>query len=242
MLSAADLTTRYRALLTRVQAAEATAGRAPESAQLMVVTKGVAAEQIAVIVDAGCTLFGENRVQELEAKRAAVAALRPTANLTWVLIGPLQSNKARRALEVAERIATVGSVDLLERIAALATERAKPIEIAFQVNVDEDPAKSGFTPEGLRAALPAIAAIVKGASITLAGLFTVGRLTAGGEAARPTFAQFRTLAAQVDADAQALGLHLGPLRSAGMSGDFEVAISEGSTEVRLGSALFGPRG
>jgi pyridoxal phosphate enzyme (YggS family) len=234
MLSAADLTTRYRELLARVHAAG--------PAQLMVVTKGVAAEQIAVVVDAGCTLFGENRVQELEAKRAAVAALRPTANLTWVLIGPLQSNKARRAMEVSDRIATVGSVDLLERIAALATERAKPIEIALQVNVDEDPAKSGFTPEGLRAALPAIAAIVKGAPITLAGLFTVGRLTAGGEAARPTFAQFRTLSAQVDADAKGLGLEIGPLRSAGMSGDFEVAISEGSTEVRVGSALFGPRG
>jgi pyridoxal phosphate enzyme (YggS family) len=234
MLSAADLTTRYRELLTRVHAAG--------PAELMVVTKGVAAEQIAVVVDAGCTLFGENRVQELEAKRAAVAALRPAANLTWVLIGPLQSNKARRALEVADRIATVGSVDLLERIASIATENAKPTEIALQVNADEDPAKSGFTPEGLRAALPAIAAIVKGAPITLAGLFTVGRLTAGGEAARPTFAQFRTLAAQVGADAQALGLNLGPLRSAGMSGDFEVAISEGSTEVRLGSALFGPRG
>ena len=234
MLSAADLTTRYQDLLTRVRAAG--------PAQLMVVTKGVAAEQIAVIVDAGCTLFGENRVQELEAKRAAVAALRPAANLTWVLIGPLQSNKARRAMEVADRIATVGSVDLLERIAALATERSKPVEIALQANVDEDPAKSGFTPEALRAALPAIAAIVKDAPVTLAGLFTVGRLTAGGEAARPTFAQFRTLAAQVDTDAQALGLNLGPLRSAGMSGDFEVAISEGSTEVRLGSALFGPRG
>ena len=234
MLSAADLTTRYQDLLTRVRAAG--------PAQLMVVTKGVAAEQIAVIVDAGGTLFGENRVQELEAKRAAVAALRPTANLTWVLIGPLQSNKARRALEVADRIATVGSVDLLERIAALATERSKPVEIALQVNVDEDPAKSGFTPEALRAALPAIAAIVKGAPITLAGLFTVGRLTDGGEAARPTFAQFRTLAAEVDADAKALGLDIGPLRSAGMSGDFEVAISEGSTEVRVGSALFGPRG
>ena len=234
MLSAADLTTRYQDLLTRVRAAG--------PAQLMVVTKGVAAEQIAVIVDAGCTLFGENRVQELEAKRAAVAALRPTANLTWVLIGPLQSNKARRALEVADRIATVGNVDLLERIATLATERAKPVEIALQVNVDEDPAKSGFTPEGLRAALPAITAIVKGAPITLAGLFTVGRLTAGGEAARPTFVQFRTLAVQIDADAQVLGLDLGALRSAGMSGDFEVAISEGSTEVRVGSALFGPRG
>ena len=234
MLSAADLTTRYRELLARVHAAG--------PAQLMVVTKGVAAEQIAIIVDAGCTLFGENRVQELEAKRAAVAALRPAANLTWVLIGPLQSNKARRALEVADRIATVGSVDLLERIAALATDRAKPVEIALQVNVDEDPAKSGFTPEALRAALPAIAAIVKGAPITLAGLFTVGRLTDGGEAARPTFVQFRTLAAEVHADAKALGLNLGPLRSAGMSGDFEVAISEGSTEVRVGSALFGPRG
>ena len=233
-MSAADLTSSYRELRSRIRAAG--------PAELMVVTKGVTAEQIAVVVDAGCTLFGENRVQELEAKRAAVAALRPTAKLNWVLIGPLQSNKARRAIEVADRIATIGSVDLLERIAALATERAKPIEIALQVNVDEDPAKSGFTAEGLRAALPAIAAIVKGAPVTLAGLFTVGRLTTGGEAARPTFAQFRTLAAQVDADARALGLNFGPLRSAGMSGDFEVAISEGSTEVRVGSALFGPRG
>jgi len=233
-LSAEELTTRYREVLARVRAAG--------PAQLMVVTKGVAAELIAVVVDAGCTLFGENRVQELEAKRAAVAALRPAANLTWVLIGPLQSNKARRALEVADRIATIGSVDLLERITALAIERAKPIEIALQVNVDEDPAKSGFTPEGLRAALPLIAAIVKSAPVTVAGLFTVGKLTAGGEAARPTFAQFGTLAAQVEANAQAIGLHLGPLRSAGMSGDFEVAISEGSTEVRVGSALFGPRG
>jgi len=233
MLSAADLTTRYRELLGRVRAAG--------SAELMAVTKGVEAEQIAAVVDAGCTLFGENRVQELEAKRAAVAALRPTANLTWVLIGPLQSNKARRAVEAADRIATIGSVELLERIAALATERSKPVEIALQVNVDEDPAKSGFTPEGLRAALPAIATIVKGAPVTLVGLFTVGKLTDGGEAARPTFAQFRTLAAQVDADARTLGLSLGPLRSAGMSGDFEVAISEGANEVRLGSALFGPR-
>ena len=233
-MSAEELTTRYRELLARVRAAG--------PAQLMVVTKGVAAEQIAVVIDAGCTLFGENRVQELEAKRAAVAALRPAANLTWVLIGPLQSNKARRALEVADRIATIGSVDLLERITALAIERAKPIEIALQVNVDEDPAKSGFTPEGLRAALPLIAAIVKSTPVTVAGLFTVGRLTAGGEAARPTFAQFRTLAAQVEANAQAIGLLVGPLRSAGMSGDFEVAISEGSTEVRVGSALFGPRG
>jgi len=234
MLSAEVLTTRYRDLLARVRAAG--------PAQLMVVTKGVAAEQIVAVVDAGCTLLGENRVQELEAKRAAVAALRPTADLTWVLIGPLQSNKARRAMDVADRIATVGSVELLERIAALATERSKPVEIALQVNVDEDPAKSGFTPEGLGAALPAIATIVHSAPVRLAGLFTVGRLTAGGEAARPTFVQFRMLAAQVEVEAAALGLHLGPLRSAGMSGDFEVAISEGSTEVRVGSALFGPRG
>jgi hypothetical protein len=242
MLSATDLTTRYRELLARVRAAEVVAGRVPGSVQLMAVTKGVAAEQIIAIVDAGCTLFGENRVQELEAKRDAVSALRPTANLTWVLIGPLQSNKARRAMEVADRIATVGSTDLLERIAAIATERADAIEIALQVNVDEDPAKSGFTPEALRTALPAIAAIIRDTPLTLSGLFTVGRLTEGGEAARPTFAQFRTLASQIDVDAQALGLALGSLRSAGMSGDFEVAISEGSTEVRVGSALFGPRG
>lgn len=232
--SSAELTARYHELLARVRVAG--------NAQLMAVSKGASAEQVATVIDAGCTLFGENRVQELEAKRAAVAALRPAARVTWVLIGPLQSNKVRRAVELADRIATVGSVDLLERIAARASERGRPIEIALQVNVDDDPAKSGFSAAGLREALPTIAAIVGRSHLRLAGLFTVGRLTAGGEAARPTFAQFRAIASHLESDASTIGLDLGPLRSAGMSGDFEVAISEGANEVRIGSALFGPRG
>jgi len=242
MLNSAALANRYHEVLARVRSAESSARRDAGSTQLMVVTKGVAAEQIVAVVDAGATLFGENRVQELEAKRAAVEALRPGVQFTWVLIGPLQSNKARRAIAVADRIATVGDVALLERIAAIATESARPVQIALQVNVDQDPAKSGFSSVELHAALPAIAAIVQHAPVTLSGLFTVGRLTVGGEASRPTFVAFRNLAAQVERDAVALDLTIGPLRSAGMSADFEVAIAEGSTEVRIGSALFGPRG
>ena len=242
MSNPGDLASRYTELLLRLRAAEQAAGRAAGSTQLMAVTKGVAAEQVAAAIDAGCLLFGENRVQELEAKRAAVAALRPAAKCRWVLIGPLQSNKVRRSLAVADRIATVGSIDLLERIVAISKNEGSRVELALQVNVDDDPAKSGFAPVALQAALPTIEALVRGTSVTIGGLFTVGRLTAGGEAARPTFARFRAAAAALDEAARRCGLALGPLRSAGMSGDFEVAIGEGSNEVRLGSALFGPRG
>ena len=241
-LGSEDLARRYTELLGRVRAAERAAGRSNGFTQLMAVTKGVDAERVAAAIDAGCRLFGENRVQELEAKRAAVAVLRPAVACTWVMIGPLQSNKVRRAVAVADRIATVGSIGLLERIVTISTDGGNRVEVALQVNVDDDPAKSGFAPAALKAALPTIEALVRGTSVTIGGLFTVGRFTAGGEAARPTFAHFRTVAAELDEAARRCGLALGPLRSAGMSGDFEVAIDEGANEVRLGSALFGPRG
>ena len=236
------LAEQLASLHARVRAAEQRGGHPAGSAELLAVTKGVSAERIAETIDAGQRAFGENRVQELEEKRAAVAQLRPGVDVRWDLIGPLQSNKVRRALAAADRISSVDRVELLVRTAELDGADAAPRQVLLQVNIDEDPAKSGFTPDALRAALPEIAAVLSGAPLTIEGLLTVGRLTSDSTEARSTFSSFVAFSHSLREAASAQGLQIGPLISAGMSGDFEVAIEEGATQVRLGSALFGARG
>jgi len=237
-----QLAEQLASLHARVRAAEQRASRPAGSVELLAVTKGVSAERIAEAIDAGQRAFGENRVQELEEKRAAVAQQRPGVQVRWDLIGPLQSNKVRRALAAADRISSVDRVELLARIAELGGADAAPRQVLLQVNIDEDPAKSGFTPDALRAALPEIAAVLSGAPLTIEGLLTVGRLTIDSAEARSTFSSFVAFSHGLRAAASAQGLQIGPLISAGMSGDFELAIEEGATQVRLGSALFGARG
>ena len=236
------LAEQLASLHARVRAAEQRGGHPAGSTELLAVTKGVSAERIAETIDAGQRAFGENRVQELEEKRAAVAQLRPGVDVRWDLIGPLQSNKVRRALAAADRISSVDRVELLVRTAELDGADAAPRQVLLQVNIDEDPAKSGFTPDALRAALPEIAAVLSGAPLTIEGLLTVGRLTSDSTEARSTFSSFVAFSHSLREAASAQGLQIGPLISAGMSGDFEVAIEEGATQVRLGSALFGARG
>ncbi|RLT25358.1 MAG: YggS family pyridoxal phosphate-dependent enzyme [Chloroflexi bacterium] len=237
-----QLAEQLASLHARVRAAEQRGARPVGSVELLAVTKGVSAERIAEAIDAGQRTFGENRVQELEEKRLAVAALRPGAEVRWDLIGPLQSNKVRRALVAADRISSVDRVELLQRIAEFCRADASARRILLQVNIDEDPAKSGFTPEALRAALPEIATALSGAPLSIEGLLTVGRLTSDPAEARSTFSAFVAFSHSVREVASAQGLQIGPIISAGMSGDFEVAIEEGATQVRLGSALFGARG
>ena len=238
----AHLAEQLASLRARVGAAEQHASRPAGSVEILAVTKGVSAERIAETIDAGQRAFGENRVQELEEKHAAVAQLRPGVDVRWDLIGPLQSNKVRRALAAADRISSVDRVELLVRIAELDGADAAPRQVLLQVNIDEDPAKSGFTPDALQAALPEIAAALSGAPLTIEGLLTVGRLTSDSTEARSTFSSFVAFSHSLREAASAQGLQIGPLISAGMSGDFEVAIEEGATQVRLGSALFGARG
>ena len=237
-----QLAEQLASLHARVRAAEQRGARPVGSVELLAVTKGVSAERIAEAIDAGQRAFGENRVQELEEKRLAVAALRQGAEVRWDLIGPLQSNKVRRALVAADRISSVDRVELLQRIAEFCRAAASARRILLQVNIDEDPAKSGFTPEALRAALPEIATALSGAPLSIEGLLTVGRLTSDPAEARSTFSSFVAFSHSVREVASAQGLQIGPIISAGMSGDFEVAIEEGATQVRLGSALFGARG
>ena len=154
-------------------------------------------------------------------------------------VGPLQSNKARRALETFDVIQSVDSVALAERLDRLAREvrGAGPTArypVLLQVNVDADPAKAGFSPADLQAALGAVGALD---ALRVTGLMTIGRLVSVAEEARPTFQALRELSVRL----RDAGLPLGPALSMGMTDDFEVAIEEGATIVRIGRALFGER-
>ena len=213
----------------RISAACARSGRAPTDVTLVAVSKTVAAERLRVAVEAGHTVFGENRVQEAAAKAAELAGAE------WHLVGPLQANKARRAVEVFGVIHSVDSVALAERIGRLARETGRvPMPVLLQVNVDADPGKAGFAPDVLRDAMPALAAVP---GLELRGLMTIGRLVPAAEQARGTFATLRQLSVDLRRSRESLGSEL----SMGMSDDFEVAIEEGATLVRVGRALFGER-
>jgi len=222
-------------VLERIAGACARVGRDPASVALVAVSKTVRPARLRAAVAAGLTVLGENRVQEAEAKIGEV----PGA--TWHLVGPLQSNKAARALAAFAEIDSVDSVDLARRLDRLAGEvrPAQRVPILLQVNVDGDPAKAGFEPAAIPAAVDAIATLSR---LEVRGLMTVGRLVARAEDARPTFVALRRLAETLrSSDGREAGGSLGPELSMGMSDDFEIAIEEGATVVRVGRALFGHR-
>jgi PLP dependent protein len=219
------------AVQSRIDAAAGRAGRDPAAIQLVAVTKTVPPERIRAAVAAGLTILAENRVQEGFEKRQLV----PGA--TWHLIGPLQSNKARRAFETFDLIESVDSLELAQRLARVAAEVRpdRDMPILLQVNVDADPAKAGFGEADLERDLPALLALP---GLRIDGLMTIGRQVSEPEAARPTFAALRVLAARLRAAQPTLGAEL----SMGMTDDFEVAVEEGATIVRVGRAIFGARG
>jgi pyridoxal phosphate enzyme (YggS family) len=222
----------HTAVLQRIAAACARAGRAPDDVALVAVSKTVAPDRLRDAVAAGLTTLGENRVQEAETKVTDV----PGA--TWQLIGPLQSNKARRALEVFAAIQSVDSVALGERLDRLARDarRAGPdrrYPVLLQVNVDADPAKAGFAVADLAQVLERFAALD---ALDVRGLMTIGRFATDPETARPTFAGLREASERLRGTSA-----LGPELSMGMTDDFEVAVEEGATIVRVGRALFGER-
>jgi len=229
-LDVAPFAAARAAILARIAAACARAGREPSGVQLVAISKTVEPDRLRAAVAAGLTELGENRVQEAIRKAPDVPGAR------FDLVGPLQSNKARKALEVFERIQTVDSVGLAERLDRLVDE-VRPgtrYPVLLQVNVDLDAAKSGFAPEALVAALPALLELSR---LEVQGLMTVGRLTTDPAEARATFAGLRALRDAL----RAAHPGLGPALSMGMTDDFEIAIEEGATIVRVGRALFGER-
>jgi len=225
---------RYRdaraRVLERISAACARVDRAPEDVTLVAVSKTVAADALGDAIAAGLDLLGENRVQEAAAKAPEVPGAR------WQLIGPLQSNKARRALEVFEAIQSVDSVELAGRLDRLVPEvrSGGRYPVLLQVNVDQDPAKAGFAPSDLDGALEAILQLPH---LSVGGLMTVGRQTSDPLETRRTFRDLR----ETSELCRGRWPTLGPALSMGMSDDFELAIEEGATLVRVGRALFGER-
>jgi hypothetical protein len=196
---------------------------------IVAVSKSVPVDRLADALAAGIDEFGENRVQEAEQKVARL----PGAH--WHLVGHLQSNKAARAVALFETIHSLDSDELARRLdrLAVATGRA-PLPVYVQVNIDRDPAKQGMLPEQLPESLEEIAALE---GLDLRGLMTVGRQVATAAEARTTFAALRRLSERLCAAQPELGLGL----SMGMSDDFEVAVEEGATVLRIGRALFGER-
>jgi pyridoxal phosphate enzyme (YggS family) len=224
---AATLADARAHVLERIAGACARVGRDPGSVTLVAVSKTVPAAVLRAAVEAGLTILGENRVQEAEAK---------VAGATWHLVGPLQSNKAKRALTAFDVIESVDSVELAGRLDRLAAE-VRPggrVPVLLQVNVDGDPAKAGFDPGALARAEEAIASLPR---LEMRGLMTVGRLVERAEEARPTFVALRALSERLRSSWPGLG----PELSMGMTDDFEIAIEEGATVVRIGRALFGHR-
>jgi PLP dependent protein len=197
---------------------------------LVAVCKTVPAHRVRAAVAAGLVVLGENRVQEAAAKIPEV----PGAS--WHLVGPLQSNKARRAIELFDMLEAVHDEDLARRLDGIvrAFGLGRRMPVLLQVNVDRDPAKAGFAPETLEAAMDRLDVLD---ALDLRGLMTIGRPAGDPEAARPTFVALRALSESL----RTRWPRLGPDLSMGMTDDYEVAVEEGATIVRVGRALFGDR-
>lgn len=213
-----------------VAAAAARAARDPADVTLVAVTKGVSDDGVVAAVAAGVHHLAESRVHAAEARRPACAGLAPPP--TWHLIGHLQRNKARRAVAFFQRIDSVDSRRLAADLDRLAAERNHRLPVLIEVDWTGDVARTGLPPAEVEDAAAAIAGLPH---LELLGLMTLAR-DAGPEAARAVFRQTRLLAG-------ALRRHMperdNPVLSMGMSGDFEIAVEEGATEIRVGSALFG---
>lgn len=174
--------------------------------------------------------FGENRVQEAESKRV----LYQESKIQWRLIGHLQNNKARKALEIFDCIDSVDSIELALRLGRIAGELNKRVPVLIEVNTSGEESKSGIDPKDFSRLLDIV---IQQENLRLDGLMTVGPLTKDEKKIRKAFADLRNLTEHTRASS---GLEL-PILSMGMSGDFELAILEGSTMIRIGTLLFGER-
>jgi hypothetical protein len=224
-----DLAANLDSIQKRIAAACERAGRNPDSVTLLAVSKTHPPETIKAAADCGQIFFGENKVQEAKAK----IPLCP-GKLRWHFIGHLQSNKCRDAVELFEMIQSVDSLSLAQEINKRAEQAARRMPVLLEVNVAGEASKFGYPPERLLAELKEINVLPR---LQIHGLMTVPPWSPEAEESRPHFRRLRELKQRAE---QVLGAPL-PHLSMGMSGDFEIAIEEGATIVRVGTALFGPR-
>src|SRR5271170_1231260 len=224
-----NLAANLETIRQRIKAACERAGRAVDSVTLLAVSKTHPPETIQAATGLGLPVFGENKVQEAKAK----IPLCP-GKLRWHFIGHLQSNKCRDATQLFHMIQSVDSLALAQEINKRADEAAKTIPVLLEVNLAGEASKFGYKPEQLLAELKAINSLPR---IEIHGLMTVPPWSPNAENSRPHFRRLRELKLECE---RILGAPL-PHLSMGMSGDFEVAIEEGATIIRIGTALFGPR-
>lgn len=224
-----DLAANLDSIRQRIAGACTRAERGPDSVTLLAVTKTHPPEVVAQAAALGLTLFGENKIQEAKAKIPHCPG-----RLRWHMIGHLQSNKCRDAVELFELIQSVDSLSLAEEINKRAQQASKTIPILLEVNIVGEASKFGYKPDQLLADLKQLNSLPR---IEIHGLMTIPPYTPLPEKVRPVFRRLRELKNECE---QVLGAPL-PQLSMGMSGDFEVAIEEGATVVRIGTALFGER-
>jgi pyridoxal phosphate enzyme (YggS family) len=213
---------RLDSIEERIARASARSGRRREDITLVAVTKKFPVEIIEEAASLGLRHFGENYVQEFEAKRPALTS---TAGAHFHFIGHLQVNKARKAVELFDTIQTVDSARLAEKLSQAA---ATPLNVMLEVKLSPEEAKAGISPDDLPRLIEAVAAFP---NLQLQGLMTMPPWSDEAEPSRPYFQRLRALALE----SGLTGL------SMGMSHDFETAIEEGATLIRIGTALFGPR-
>jgi PLP dependent protein len=214
----------------RIARAAERAGRRAEEIILVAVSKTFPAEAICAAYEVGLREFGENRVQEFEAKHPKLTDL----DATWHLIGHLQSNKAKRAAQLFSRVDSVDSLALAQKLDLAADDDEKRLPVLIEVHLGGESTKSGVADADLPALAEGISTL---AHLDFRGLMTVPPYSEDAERVRPYFRKLRELRDQLS---QRLGIPL-PTLSMGMSHDFEVAIEEDSTEIRIGTALFGQR-
>jgi pyridoxal phosphate enzyme (YggS family) len=232
MTVAGDIKENIERIGERIDAARRRAGRS-DLVTLVAVSKTVEPERVLAAFEAGQRVFGENRVQEAVSKIAATAPRMPGAE--WHLIGHLQRNKARAAVDAFSLIESVDSLELARRLSHLAGQIGRTLPVLIEVNVAGEENKHGFSPAEFRRSAEELAGL---GHLEIRGLMTVAPLASSPDEVRPVFRELRTL--RDWARESTAGTGFAEL-SMGMSGDFEVAIEEGATMVRIGRALFGER-
>ncbi len=230
MTGPASIRERAADILERIARAEARAGRRPGEVRLVAVSKTQPAQAVAEALEAGLSVFGENYVQEAEGKIRAV----PGAE--WHLIGNLQRNKAAKAVALFRWIQTVDSTALVADLSRRAAAAGKTLDLLVEVNLAGEGTKGGVPPGGVAAIVDAAAGLP---GVRIRGLMAIPPFSEHPEASRPYFARLRALLAETAGRGPG-GKGMSEL-SMGMSHDFEAAIEEGATMVRVGTAIFGPR-
>ncbi len=226
-----SLVENLKRLEERIESAAINSGRKREDITLVAVTKNVEPEKVNLAIDAGIKIIGENRIQEAEEKFKFI-----TKDVEKHLVGHLQTNKVKKALELFDLIQSVDSLHLAQEISKRAKEKEKSAEVLIEVNTSDEPSKYGVKPEEVSGVVEEVSNLE---NIKIKGLMTVGLFTDELDKVRPCFVKLRNIFESLK-NLRKENVEMKYL-SMGMSSDFEMAIEEGANMIRVGTAIFGPR-